>query len=61
MDYATLSLADVKTGLDEIAREVQAIFGGFDVQQLNWRPDAVRWTSSRRMASHCRRDSQHSQ
>ena len=44
MDYATLSLADVKTGLDAIARETQSTFGGFDVRQLNWRPDAARWS-----------------
>ncbi len=44
MDYTTLSLADVKTGLDDLAQETQATFGGFDVQQLNWRPDATRWS-----------------
>ena len=44
MDYTTLSLAEVKTGLDDVAQETQATFGGFDVQQLNWRPDATRWS-----------------
>jgi len=44
MDYATLSLADVKSGLEEINREAQATFGGFDAQQLNWRSDAARWS-----------------
>jgi len=44
MDYATLSLADVKTGLDAIVRETQSTFGGFDARQLNWRPDAARWS-----------------
>jgi len=44
MDYATLSLADVRSGLDLIAQETQARFGGFDVRQLNWRPDAARWS-----------------
>jgi hypothetical protein len=44
MDYATLSLADVKTGLDDIARETQSTFGGLTVRQLNWRPDATRWS-----------------
>src|SRR5262249_8081749 len=29
---------------DNIARETQAIFGGFDARQLNWRPDAARWS-----------------
>ena len=43
MDYTTLSLAEVKTGLDDVAQETQATFGGFDVRQLNWRPDTTRW------------------
>ncbi len=43
-DYAVLSLADVRTGLDEIAREAQATFGGFDGRQLNWRPDESQWS-----------------
>jgi hypothetical protein len=44
MDYATVSLADVRNGLDSIAREAQATFGGLDARQLNWRPDAARWS-----------------
>jgi DinB superfamily len=44
MDYATLSLADVRAGLDNIARETQSTFGGLDARQLNWRPDATRWS-----------------
>ena len=44
MDYATLSLADIRSGLDGIARDAEATFGGFDAQQLNWRPDAARWS-----------------
>jgi hypothetical protein len=44
MDYATLSLADVRTGLDTVARETQSTFGGFDARQLNWRPGAARWS-----------------
>ena len=44
MDYATLSLADVRSGLDDIIRETQATFGGYDAQQLNWRPDSARWS-----------------
>ncbi len=39
-----MSLADVRTGLDDIARETQATFGGLDGRQLNWRPDAGRWS-----------------
>jgi hypothetical protein len=44
MDYATLSLTDVTSGLDDVRREAQETFGGLDVRQLNWRPDAVRWS-----------------
>jgi hypothetical protein len=44
MDYATLSLAEVRTGLDAVAREAQATFGGLDARQLNWRPDEARWS-----------------
>jgi hypothetical protein len=44
MDYATLSLADVRAGLDAISRETQTTFGGLDARQLNWRPDTTRWS-----------------
>lgn len=44
MDYTTLSLADVKTGLENVARDAQATFGGLNAGQLNWRPDATRWS-----------------
>ena len=44
MDYTTLSLTDVKNGLAEIAREAEATFGALDAWQLNWRPDAARWS-----------------
>lgn len=44
VDYTTLSLAEVRTGLEGLAQEAQAKFGGFDARQLNWRPDAARWS-----------------
>ena len=44
MEYTTASLATVKSGLGEIARDAQATFGGLDARQLNWRPDATRWS-----------------
>jgi DinB superfamily len=44
MDYATLSLADVRAGLEAVARETESTFAGFDALQLNWRPDAARWS-----------------
>jgi hypothetical protein len=44
MDYATASLADVRSGLDDLARETAATFGRLTPQQLNWRPDVTRWS-----------------
>ena len=44
MDYATLSLAEVRLGLETTARDTQATFGVFDARQLNWRPDTARWS-----------------
>ena len=44
MDYTTLSLAEVRAGLENLAQETQASFGGFDARQLNWRPDASHWS-----------------
>ena len=44
MEYTTLSLADVAVALDDVSDDVQSTFGGLDVRQLNWRPDATRWS-----------------
>lgn len=44
MDYAALSLAEVSDGLADIAREVQATFGGPDARQLNWQPSPAQWS-----------------
>ena len=44
MDYTTLSLADVRRGLEELAREAEATFGALTPGQLNWQPDAKRWS-----------------
>jgi len=44
MDYATLSLSDVRNGLESVSQETQATFGACDGRQLNWRPDAARWS-----------------
>jgi hypothetical protein len=44
IDYTTLSLAEVRPELDAIAREAQDAFGRLDARQLNWRPDAARWS-----------------
>lgn len=44
MDFATLSLADVRRGLESLAREAEETFGRLDPRQLNWRPDVTRWS-----------------
>ncbi len=44
MNYATLSIADVKTGLEAMAHDTMATFGHLSVRQLNWRPDAALWS-----------------
>jgi DinB superfamily len=44
MDYTALSLADVRAGLDQIAREAETTFGALDARQLNWQPNAARWS-----------------
>lgn len=43
MDYTTLTLAETRSQLDQIAREAEQDFGGLDARQLNWRPDETRW------------------
>jgi hypothetical protein len=44
MDYTKLSLAEVKSGLDDVARQTQVTFGSLDARQLNWRPDPKQWS-----------------
>ena len=44
IDYTTLSLAEVRTALGDIARDVEATFSRLTAPQLNWRPDATRWS-----------------
>ena len=44
MDYATLSLTEIANALEAVARDAAATFGGCDERQLNWRPDAARWS-----------------
>ncbi len=44
MDYTTLSLAEVRAGIAELIRDVEATFGRLDGQQVNWRPDSARWS-----------------
>jgi hypothetical protein len=44
MNYPALSLIEVKNALEDIARDAEAQFGGLHAGQLNWRPDANRWS-----------------
>ena len=44
MNYTTLSLADVRAGLEDVARDAHTAFGALDARQLNWRPDESRWS-----------------
>jgi hypothetical protein len=45
-DFTALSLADIGAGLETVARDSQAVFGGLSAGQLNWRPDASRWSAA---------------
>ena len=42
MDYTTLPLPSLLSGLDAVAADAHATFGALDGRQLNWRPDATR-------------------
>ncbi|MEP7247265.1 MAG: DinB family protein [Gammaproteobacteria bacterium] len=44
MNYATLSIADVKTGLEAMAQDTMGTFGHLSVRQLNWRLDDTQWS-----------------
>lgn len=44
MDYTTLSLAEVRSALQAVARDAETTFGGLDAGQLKWRPDGGGWS-----------------
>jgi|SRR5215471_1211098 len=44
VDYTKLSLTEVRSGLQDMMRQTQATFGAYDARQVNWRPDATRWS-----------------
>jgi hypothetical protein len=44
MDYTTISPADVRTELEAIGVEADTVFGRLDARQLNWKPEASRWS-----------------
>jgi hypothetical protein len=43
-DFTKLSLAHVQAELEAIAADAQATFGPLAPRQLNWRPEAARWS-----------------
>src|SRR5688500_11734863 len=43
-NYTTLSLAEIAAEFSEIARDAQSVCGILDGHQLNWKPDATRWS-----------------
>ena len=44
MNFTRLSLSEVGAALQDVARDTQATFGALDAQQLNWKPEAARWS-----------------
>jgi hypothetical protein len=44
MNYTGLSLREVTSALEDIARDANTTFGRLNTRQLNWRPDATRWS-----------------
>jgi hypothetical protein len=44
MDYTTLTVAQIQAELEAILHDVQATFVTLESRQLNWRPDATRWS-----------------
>lgn len=44
MDYTTLSLDEVRSGLNAVIRNTETTFGRLSTTQLNWKPDATRWS-----------------
>ena len=43
-DYLNLSLGDVRTELQAIARDAQEAFAALDGPRPNWRPSATQWS-----------------
>lgn len=43
-DYTALSLAEVRNGLESVARDAHETFGRLDERQLNWKPEPSQWS-----------------
>jgi len=44
MDYTTITLPQILTEAEVIARDAERLFGGLNAAQLNWRPSPERWS-----------------
>ena len=44
IDFSTLSLAEIHHEIDAISRDAETTFGRLTAQQLNWKPEAHRWS-----------------
>ena len=44
MNFTRLSLYEVRDALQDVARDTQATFSTLDARQLNWKPEAARWS-----------------
>ena len=44
MNFTSLSLSEVRDGLKDVARDTEDTFGNLDARQLNWKPEASRWS-----------------
>ena len=44
MNYTKLSVDDVRSALVDVAQDAERVFGRLDEEELNWRPDATRWS-----------------
>lgn len=42
--YATLSATDLVEEFSAMARDTETVFGRYDATQLNWQPQAGRWS-----------------
>ena len=45
--YTRLSISSVQMQLVGVARDAADTFGALDRRQVNWRPDATRWSVAR--------------
>jgi hypothetical protein len=44
MNYTELSLAEIRTGILDVARDARGTFGALGERELNWQPDPGRWS-----------------